>query len=282
MRVHEQPLLLDGGRVGVLALPASADQEVGVVLLNAGAIHRAGPSRLHVTLARRLAAAGYPVLRIDQPGVGDAVASASRPQLDLAMDMLDRFGREGGCSRFVVGGICSAADFGWKLALRDPRVAGLLLLDPLARQQHPAFQRGKWQLHWQRGPRSWIGTLARRLRPAAGTQSAVRPADSELRDWPRPGEEAAQLQQLVDRGVELFVLYTGGAAAYFLHPLQFLDGFGNAARSARVSFRYWRDCDHVFFLPEHRERLQETFCEWMGQRFPAASSRTRAAAPPHY
>lgn len=267
----EQALILDDGRVGVLTLPAGAPADTCVVLLNAGAIHRAGPLRLHVNLARRLAEHGYVVLRIDQPGVGDAVASAARPQIAMATELLDRLVRDTGCRRFVVGGICSAADFAWKLALADPRVAGLILLDPLARKEHPAFARGRWQLHWRRGPRSWAGTLLRRLRPASngGGSGPAGPDDSQLRDWPAKGEEAVQLATLVERGVELFVLYTGGAAAYFLHADQFLDGFGPAARAGQVAFAYWQDCDHIFYRPDDRERLVAALDAWLQARLPA-------------
>ncbi|HEU4534994.1 MAG TPA: hypothetical protein VFS00_12795, partial [Polyangiaceae bacterium] len=43
-----------------------------VVLLNAGLVHRAGPFRLHVDLARRLAARGFVTLRLDQSALGDS------------------------------------------------------------------------------------------------------------------------------------------------------------------------------------------------------------------
>jgi dienelactone hydrolase len=266
----EQALILDDGRVGVLTLPAGAPADTGVVLLNAGAIHRAGPLRLHVNLARQLAGQGYVVLRIDQPGVGDAIASAARPQVAMASELLDRLVRDTGCRRFVVGGICSAADFAWKLALADPRVAGLILLDPLARKDHPAFARGRWRLHWRRGPRSWAGTLLRRLRRSPGAGGAAAgPDDSQLRDWPAAGEEAAQLAALVERGVEVFALYTGGSAAYFLHAEQFLDGFGGAARAPQVAFAHWPDCDHIFYRPQDRERLVAALQAWLTTRLPA-------------
>jgi hypothetical protein len=249
--------------IGVLGLPASP-LPIGVVLLNAGAMRRAGPFRLHVQASRHFVALGFPTLRVDQPGIADHVASARCSPLDGLAAILDQLQRETGCERFVVGGVCSAADIAWQLALKDRRVAGLLLLDPLARRTAPGFRVGQWQLLWQRGPRGWIDLVRRRLAPRA---SLARPSDDQLRDWPASGAEGPQLAALVERGTALFVLYTGGAAAYFTHPRQFFDGFGPATRNPLVHFDYWRDCDHLFFLPEDRERLVSAVGRWLVERF---------------
>lgn len=53
----------EGHLVAVATQPANAADVPGVILLNAGVLHRVGPHRLHVHLARRLAAAGHPADR---------------------------------------------------------------------------------------------------------------------------------------------------------------------------------------------------------------------------
>lgn len=251
-----------GGWVGQLH-PGRPDATTAVVLFNAGAIHRVGPFRLHVALARALARQGFPVARVDQPGVGDAIGPAARPMASLAEGLLDHLQAVTGCRRFVVGGICSAADLGWKLALQDTRVAGLVLVDPVARRAHPAHRLGQLSMLWQRGPAGWADLLRRRLHPGA---APVQPADSELRDWPAPGQEGPQLERLVGRGVELFVLYTGGAADYMTHRWQFYGGFGRAARDPRVHFQHWRHCDHLFYRPDDRDRLVDALVAWARER----------------
>lgn len=255
------------GDVGIGVITASsAPARIGIVLLNAGAMRRAGPFRLHVHAARHFATLGFPTLRVDQPGIADHIASARRPHVEVLAEILDQLQRDTGCERFVVGGVCSAADFAWQLALKDRRVAGLLLLDPLARAAAPGFRLGQLQLLLRRGPRGWIDMVKRRL---ARRNAPVRATDDQLRDWPAPGAEAAQLTALVERGTELFVLYTGGAAAYFTHPKQFFAGFGAASRSPCVRFAYWRDCDHLFFLPDDRERVVGDAGRWLVDRFGA-------------
>ena len=259
----EPSILAGDAGIGVLhaAVPGASEC---VVLFNAGAIHRIGPFRLYVALARRLARDGIPVARVDQPGVGDAIARASQPQHVLAQALLDRLQAATGCQRFIVGGICSAADLGWSLALHDPRVVGLVLLDPLARRSHPAFRLGQLALAWRRGLRAWPGILRRGLHHGDGARHVD---DSELRDWPAPGREAGDLAQLVARGVEVFALYTGGAASYMTHRWQFLHGFGKAARDPKVRFLHWTDCDHLFYRPADRDRLVAALGAWLRDRF---------------
>ncbi|MGL6289300.1 MAG: alpha/beta hydrolase, partial [Silanimonas sp.] len=160
----ERPFRFEDVEAGLLAVPGDPARasRTGVIWLNAGAIRRAGPFRLHTQAARRFASLGFPTLRVDQPGVGDHLPSARRPQREIATALLDQLQRETGCERFVVGGICSAADNAWQWALGDPRVAGLLLLDPLARRTAPGFRLGQLQLLLGRGPTGWLALLARR------------------------------------------------------------------------------------------------------------------------
>jgi len=64
-----------GALVGVLTEPdvARAPPDAPAVLLwNVGLNHRVGPFRVFVELARRLAEAGFTVLRLDLSGLGDS------------------------------------------------------------------------------------------------------------------------------------------------------------------------------------------------------------------
>ena len=68
------------GMVGVETRPLGNDggerAAVAAILLGAGLVHRVGPNRLTVRLARRLAARGIASVRFDHRGIGD---SAPRP-----------------------------------------------------------------------------------------------------------------------------------------------------------------------------------------------------------
>ena len=56
---------------GILTQPEAAQHSVCVLMLNAGMLHRVGPYRLYVNLAKQLAHRGFYSSRIDQNGKGD-------------------------------------------------------------------------------------------------------------------------------------------------------------------------------------------------------------------
>jgi pimeloyl-ACP methyl ester carboxylesterase len=263
----EKILPLAAGSFGLVSLPPGGRSSVAVVLLNAGLIHRSGPFRLYTRLARKLAKSGYIVLRFDLPGIGDAPMTTAMNEQDAIRDAIDRLQAYIECRTFVIGGLCSAADSGWKFAVTDPRVEGLILLDGIARP-------GIWHAYARFArlltrPSRWLGTIRRKLDRAAGEHPAI--SDRDLRDWPAPGAERSQLRAMLSRGVVVLALYTGGAS-YFLHKRQFHSTFGSTARHRKVTFEHWPKCDHLFFLEQHRSGLIERVESWIRSSFPSATA----------
>ncbi|MEO6169821.1 MAG: alpha/beta hydrolase [Lysobacter sp.] len=254
------------GLVGILHRPAQpAGQRVAVILINAGLVHRVGPFRGYVELARVFASQGYPVLRYDVGGLGDSEAARlgsveSRvTELKSAIELLEA---QVGAARFVLGGICSGADDGFLLAGLEPRVVGLIMLDGPAHRA-PGYW---WRhiLHKMMAPRE----LARSLR----LRWAGRPPADDYREFPPRDEAIAQLGQLVARDVRLFFLHTAGNSHYINHRSQFFRNFGRVARASQVTMDMWRDCDHTFYLRRDRERLQQTLLAWLQREFAADPS----------
>lgn len=242
---------------GVLTLPATRAPRTGVLLLNAGLIHRVGPFRLGVRMARALAAEDCAVLRFDQAGIGDALESSQGDEIAALRDVLDRLQARTGCTSFVAGGLCSAADLAWQLALADSRVRGLLMLDGFA-QRGGWLMLGRLRYLLRQPPAQWLDMFRRRF-----TRSAARElAGSELRDWPQPARARAQMRELLARGIRCFALYTGGAADYFLHPRQCAATFARAA-PGQVEFSYWQHCDHLFYSEASRSRLLVAVRAWL-------------------
>ncbi|MGN7725511.1 alpha/beta hydrolase family protein [Luteimonas sp. 22616] len=253
--------------VGILSGDPVSTSPV-LVLPNAGLIPRAGPFRLHVELAERLAAHGIRTFRFDTPGVGEAPRLPGCDTQEATLAALDHLAAHHGVDRFVVGGVCSAADLGWALATRDRRVVGMLMLDGIS------FT-GFW-FHFariagalRRGPGAWFG-IARRLlgRTAANATAAAAgagrmPFIAAERGWPGRAEARRQFTALVRRGARSLWIYTGGYADLFLHPRQFVAMFGRVARSPVVEMHYWPDCDHTFYARQHRDRLLGTIEQWM-------------------
>lgn len=253
---------LGDDRFGILSRSGeAADSGVCVILFNAGFIHRSGPFRLHARLSRQLADAGHAAFRFDAPGIGDSIGRSDQPLVQTMRAGMDALERQFGYSRFVVGGLCSAADLGWQVAIADPRVVGLLSIDGLARQGW-SYRMARLRRALRKSPLRRLASLLRRAR----TAPRIRVGDGDLRDWPAAGIERTQFASLVERGVEQFHLFTGGAG-YFLSRGQFRETYGRAVNAASVVFHHWPQCDHTFFAESDRRALIRAIGDWMAQRF---------------
>jgi dienelactone hydrolase len=109
-----------------------------IVLLPAGAVNRSGPHRLYVTMARRWAALGFPVLRVDLSGIGDTPAPPGtteslvypRDGLSDISAAMDFVARESGATRIILAGLCSGADFTYQVARRGSGLTGAIMMNP--------------------------------------------------------------------------------------------------------------------------------------------------------
>ncbi len=111
---------------------------IGVVIVPAGYQYRIGPYRQHVLLARAFGTAGIPSFRFDPPAIGDSEG----PFLDFEMDqeivaaMEAFFAHCPGLEGVVLWGICgSASVVAMHLPRSDPRVKGLILVNPWVRSE---------------------------------------------------------------------------------------------------------------------------------------------------
>ena len=117
------------GLAGIVCEPSSERPRQALILVSAGLLPKQGPFRLYAQLARRLAGSGVVTLRFDLGGIGDSALDTSglplraRTERDLqaAIDFLQqRFP----AAQLVLAGLCSGAEDAFRMAARDPRVAG--------------------------------------------------------------------------------------------------------------------------------------------------------------
>ena len=259
--------------VGVLGAPSAtaADDAVGVIVLNAGLVHRVGPFRLHVEMTRRLNACGYPTLRFDLSTLGDSGSSGESQSgsaqicADVA-DAMSLLATASGCARFVLVGLCSGAVNAHRVALTDARVAGAVFLDGYA-YRTPGFHL-RHLLRRLRHPAAIARFLVRRMRPT--------PADFEPAfDITQPplAQVRAELAGMLDRGLRLYFIYSGGVSSYFNHPHQFGECFGRRiSRRPAVAWRYLEHADHTYVLGIDRRQLLALVEHWLLLNFPVVSA----------
>ena len=138
--LHESALVFpcEGDRlVGVVG---AGHRDLGVVIVVGGPQYRAGSHRQFVLLARHLAAQGFPVLRFDVRGMGDS-EGAQRPfdalTPDIAAAIAALQSQQPQVRRVVLWGLCDGASAAllYLHERPDPRVQGLVLLNPWVRSE---------------------------------------------------------------------------------------------------------------------------------------------------
>jgi hypothetical protein len=111
-----------------------SEKDFGVIFLNAGLIHKIGPNRLYVKIARILAGKGINCFRFDYSGLGDSAISNEKKNQDEIKNgeidqAINKLTEKISIKKFILIGICSGAEDAFKASLNDPRVVGLLLID---------------------------------------------------------------------------------------------------------------------------------------------------------
>jgi alpha/beta superfamily hydrolase len=122
---------------GIITEPAIRGDlctRTAVVLLNAGIVHRVGPGRIYVKMARALAAMGFVALRFDFSGIGDSAVrhdhlSFEKSAVAEAQEAIEFLKATRGIDRFLFLGGCSGAFASLEAACCDPRVTGAVLIN---------------------------------------------------------------------------------------------------------------------------------------------------------
>jgi pimeloyl-ACP methyl ester carboxylesterase len=248
------------------------------VILNAGVLHRVGPHRLHVVLARRLAAAGVTCLRLDLGGIGDSVNSSDATTFrDSAVNdtrlALTGLAERTGAERFVIFGVCAGADNAIATALVDDRVAGIAVVDPHTYASKRGRLRSLYTKLSARSPKEsvrWIAKVAeRRARAALDRLRALRdraeaPEEEEEGRSPPPlGQFRADLNALVARDAKILAIYSGIHGAKYNHPNQLFELFPELR--GKVESAYFSNANHTFTELDEQAELIALVSDWMAR-----------------
>ena len=280
-KVRELPVMLgrQAALAGILAEASSAtlvkDAPV-VVLLNAGIIHRVGPNRMYVFLARALATAGYTSLRFDHSGIGDSPNRVDAlPPLESALsdirEALDWLATNKQANRFILLGLCAGADHSLLYASADRRVVGMALLDPSTprtkRYHFNEFCR-KFSSFATKSPRQAIGSISNQLKRLSNVREAAGPSSNEPID-PRLSDD--ELRKILEShyrtcvlaDVKMLALFTGGMPGYHNYREQLIDAFPDVAFGDLLTLEYAPQSDHAFTSEANRELLRQSVLRWL-------------------
>ncbi|MCW8879488.1 MAG: alpha/beta hydrolase [Kangiellaceae bacterium] len=136
--------------IGILTTPkATQDKPIPlVVLANSGSVHRVGPNRLYVELARELGKAGIASFRFDLRNLGESVmglpVDENHPYphdstADIE-DIINHLQSHFEYDKFVLAGLCSGAHNVFHAAIElehDKRINEVIMINPLAFYRRP-------------------------------------------------------------------------------------------------------------------------------------------------
>ncbi len=156
--IHKQTQLF-----GILNLPVNFDfdsyQGPVIILANSGSVHRVGPNRVYVELARELSNSGFPSFRFDLTNLGDSVQGlpedenhpypfqATEDISEIINYLEDKFNLR----QFVISGLCSGAHNTFHAGLelsQTHKLKAVILINPLrfyretseTRNETPTYQ----------------------------------------------------------------------------------------------------------------------------------------------
>ncbi len=273
----EEPLQFgEGGRLfGILTLsnmPPSNARELPVfVFLSAGLLHRVGPSRLHVHLARDLAQLGFSSLRVDLAGVGD---SPPRPGLTNQQSVAEDFEEIVGVLesrlgrlQLVLAGLCSGADNAVRLTVNDRRVVGMVLLDPICFPDHGFMARAVVEsVEKYSNPARHIGWLKRRFRALTTRRGErmKRVSAMTVRDLPTREQLRAAFESIRERNGRVLSMFTAAQFRITTRAGQMGRSLGVEDYQRYCTELFWPQADHTYTLELHRRSLMEEIKTWAG------------------
>lgn len=261
--------------IGVLSRPSDRSaSRVGVLIVTGGPQYRVGSHRQFVLLARRLATHGHPVLRFDYRGMGDSTGVLRgfehlEEDLRASIEAMQRELPE--LSGVVIWGLCDAASAALMYAATDPRVIGLVLLNPWVRsgqtqaRVHLKHYYGRRLLQAEfwlallAGRYDWRRSLAdfvRSLRGAVRRPAAIGPA-----------KPLSFMDRMVDgwerfHGPVLIILSGRDLTAREFEEQAQSDARWHQ-RFKRAAVLRFADADHTFSRAEWRAAVERATLDWL-------------------
>lgn len=250
---------------GIVTEPAVRTHAQGWVFVSAGLNSKAGPFGLYAKLARRMSAEGYTCLRFDLGGIGDSadtwvgegLRQRTRDDIRAAVDeFTQRYALEG----VILCGLCSGAEDSFRYAEHDPRVTGLVMIDPFA------YRTSGWK--WINVFRQSAKRIVKLLQlyvtqppPSAG------PELIEYKYMDRT-ESGRIMRAIEPRKPHLHAIYTGAMNSVFNHRAQFRAMFPEIDFGDWAQVDYFPRLGHTQMLEEDRQMVIDTIAARNSNRSP--------------
>lgn len=287
--MNEKPVVFGSAGqplVGMLH-PAPGKQQLGVLMIVAGGPqYRIGGHRQLLLWARKFSSQGFPVFRFDSSGMGDSYGEYVEFENieDNIRDALGRFFMETPSLRQVVlWGECNACSASLFYAHKDPRIKGVVMLNPWVRTEqgqakavvkHYYLDRLKQRSFWVKVfslKFDFIGSIrsAMRLISLAHGQSGSTIGNTEIkaktdvdRSKPLPDRMLDGLSRFKGR-IMLVMSGRDLIAREFDDLLQAVPAWQDRLAACSLVRHDLQYADHTFSTGEWRDQVAEWGVNWL-------------------
>jgi len=264
--------------MGILSLPPvdRMPRDAAVVILSAGLLHRTGPFRLNVDLARCLATAGFATFRLDQAGRGDSNRSEGlTSQETIQQELLaagDFIKAQTGIEKLIIVGLCSGADDALASTEFHEEIMGVILLDGFAARTWGYYL--TYYLHRLLSPArlfKFLDTRVRRLRRRIAGASTSRelelPELPGIRNFPDLIDARVAFDHLFGRGGAALCIFTSGVGDYYCQHGQLRRNLGLNKADDRLTEIFYPEANHTYPTVAHREEMVRLAVDWCDKYF---------------
>lgn len=277
----------DGSLVGILTDSVCEKAQAknggqGLLLLGAGFIHRVGPNRLYVKIARYVARMGLVSLRFDFSGIGDSGPRRDKMPLhdsvvEEAQQAMNYLEAVRGIEKFAVVGLCTGAAAAAQVALADHRVKKAVLINPMAPESDQTEQMKKFTYYHQQAllsPRSWLKfilmrsdykeiwkmvkfNIKTRFYRDSFKSRETKEFDSELKSF---------FQKMIERKVELLIISSDNEIGISYFKKAAGTEYRKLKRSNQLSTIFLKGADHPVTPLCFQEELIRFISNWFSKK----------------
>ena len=266
--------------LGIVAVPEQS-KSTGVLIIVGGPQVRVGSHRQFLLLSRSLAEAGYPVMRFDTRGMGDSTGElhdfeAINKDIAAAIDAFQT--NHPSVERIVLWGLCDAvsASLLYWAATADPRIEGLVLLNPwvrseatLARTQikHYYGQRLLQAEFWRKFLSGNLG-VGKALVDLLGNLKKSRQQTNQANKTETQPFQERMLRTMQGFAGPVLILLSGNdyTAKEFLETVDKDKARGSVLQCANITQTTIPEADHTFSSAEWRARVEEITRQWLDKK----------------
>ena len=293
--MKEQAVLFGSQRslVGIISDPSEdklrSPTSPAIILLNSGIVHRVGPNRIYVKMARYLSGLGFVVLRFDFSSIGDSQPRRDnlpfvKSAISEVREAMDYLSQSRGARQFVLMGGCSGARVSFQTACQETRVVGAFLInhnrapeDANARESKESANEASARYYWKIAmfnPESWKRFFSgradfRRIASVLGRKLQRR--FTERQATTETIHFMANIRLLAERHVRVLFVWSDGDSG-----VEEFDHMNDLVKAGDIGWRIIPKTDHTFSSLADQRSLVDALGQWVGH-WTAANIHNRYA-----